>query len=460
MSTSDAVIEPGLERAAAPRVEAPPGGHLHVGPSKPPVSDITGSSLTVAVPIDPARLEKLTRFLVDEIGEALTSENHLRLRDLRLVHFLRWVIVPADAESGAPPLLVFGSDFDGTRADHLRELWNVGSAGLDEIYAHCVGAPRFGSAEDLITYFEAHRIETMAFYSGTRGRSAEQIRGEDRLQVTLANDLDDEANQSDVARSPYSAAKRLVRGRGALVDLPRTASDSTTLLSKLLHGPLFWPIAGAAAAALALPAAAFGLLVRAQELSEPNDERQNDEADGDQLASLKRREDRSTLVQNQLTHVVTIKPGAFRMASLKVVLSAIDLLARHFFDRGNLGGIPSIHYARWMVLEDSRRLLFFSNFDGSWEAYLGDFVDQAATGLTAVWSNTVGFPASRFLLWDGARDEERFKNWTRAHQLETQVWYSAYPSLSVQNVNDNTRLVEGLRDEPQGAGMQEWLRTL
>src|SRR5262249_30863844 len=128
-------------------------------------------------------------------------------------------------------------------------------------------------------------------------------------------------------------------------------------------------------------------------------------------------------------------------------------------DRGDLGGITSIHYARWMILDD-RRLLFFSNFDGSWESYLGEFVDQASSGLTSVWSNTVGFPPARWLLGAGARDEERFKNWTRTHQIETQVWYSAYPKLSVQNINDNTKLRRGLANRPSDDELAAWRRTL
>ena len=33
-------------------------------------------------------------------------------------------------------------------------------------------------------------------------------------------------------------------------------------------------------------------------------------------------------------------------------------------------------------------LLFLSNYGGSWESYLEDFITKAHTGLTGVWSNT------------------------------------------------------------------------
>jgi len=128
--------------------------------------------------------------------------------------------------------------------------------------------------------------------------------------------------------------------------------------------------------------------------------------------------------------------------------------------RGTLGGIPTIHFARWVVLDGGRRLLFFSNFDGSWENYLGDFIDKAAPGLTAVWSNTVGCPRSEKLVGGGARDEQRFKSWTRDHQIFTQVWYSAYKELTVDNINNNSKVREGLYGRLGPEATKEWLARL
>ncbi len=94
-----------------------------------------------------------------------------------------------------------------------------------------------------------------------------------------------------------------------------------------------------------------------------------------------------------------------------------------------------------MILPD-RRLLFFSNYDGSWEAYLGDFIGKAAMGLTMIWTHTVWFPKTTLILFRGASDEGAFKAWTRAFQVPTQVWYSAYPTLSVADVLKNARIRE------------------
>jgi hypothetical protein len=422
-------------------------------------SPFSGSALTVMTPVEPSKLESLRKLLL-EIGHDLEAETVLRLRDLRLVHFLRWVIVPPAAE-GQPHLLLYGSDFDGSRPEHLDELFRISGAGLNKIYAHCAGNPRFEKPEDLHRYFEANCLEASAIYSGTRDRSAQQIVAEDELQVAIANFLDTKAGRKATEKNVFQAVKEFVESMPKPpLDVTQPPRSTASVLSRLLHGPAFWPLVLIAGSVVILPALLFVGAVKLREWTEKDDDGEHTEAELGALEKLKNREDHRQLVQNQLTHVVAIKPGWFRMRTLKLVLWSIDFLAKHYYDQGNLGGIPSIHYARWMILEKQRQLLFFSNFDGSWESYLGDFVDQAASGLTSVWSNTVGFPKASFLLWRGARDEERFKNWTRHHQVETQIWYSAYSTLSVQNVNDNTKLRAGLARKPEGEAFNAWLRTL
>jgi hypothetical protein len=72
-----------------------------------------------------------------------------------------------------------------------------------------------------------------------------------------------------------------------------------------------------------------------------------------------------------------------------------------------LSDIGTIHFARWVTVPGSRDLLFLSNYDASWESYLEDFITRAHTGLTGVWSNSIGFPRSENLVQKGATDGER-----------------------------------------------------
>ena len=102
------------------------------------------------------------------------------------------------------------------------------------------------------------------------------------------------------------------------------------------------------------------------------------------------------------------------------------------FTRADLAGVKTIHFARWIVLDDGRRVIFTSNYDGSLESYMDDFIDKVALGLNASFSNGVGYPRTRFLFFDGARREQEFKDYLRRHQIPTQVWYSAYPHLTAR----------------------------
>ena len=90
---------------------------------------------------------------------------------------------------------------------------------------------------------------------------------------------------------------------------------------------------------------------------------------------------------------------------------AVGLAASKYFKPGVLSDIATIHFARWVTIPNSRDLLFMSNYGGSWESYLEDFITKAHSGLTGIWSNTVGFPKASNLFMDGATDGDRFKRW-------------------------------------------------
>jgi hypothetical protein len=180
-------------------------------------------------------------------------------------------------------------------------------------------------------------------------------------------------------------------------------------------------------------------------------------ADFERLEAVTETEDH--VMQNALSHLVPLKGGLAGSATLRLLHRYVALMAQDYFDQcEQLGGIPSIHFAKWLLIDEGRRLLFLSNYDGSWESYLGDFVDQAAIGLNLAWSLTEGYPSTQFFALGGAHDEERFKAWARAHQLPTPVFYSAYPTLSLSVVNNNTWLRRGLHANVPVS--QEWVRRL
>jgi hypothetical protein len=163
-------------------------------------------------------------------------------------------------------------------------------------------------------------------------------------------------------------------------------------------------------------------------------------------------------VQNQMTLITPIKPGWLRLFALRAVCWVIQQRATYVDTHGSLGGIPSIHFAHWNVIDGGRRLLFCSNYDGTWESYLGEFIDRGASALTAIWSNCIEFPRTRLLMIGGARDEQRFKEWIRRFQIPTQVWYAAYPHLSVQNIQNSSEIRAGFSTELSDSACAAWLR--
>ena len=90
---------------------------------------------------------------------------------------------------------------------------------------------------------------------------------------------------------------------------------------------------------------------------------------------------------------------------------------------GALSGISTIHFARWVIIDNGTKLLFESNYDGSWERYIDDFIDKASVGLNAIWGNCPEYPR-------GCCDIEAFKKSIRDNQVPSQFFYSAYPETT------------------------------
>ncbi|HEX4336465.1 MAG TPA: hypothetical protein VH062_11165 [Polyangiaceae bacterium] len=396
---------------------------------------------------------------------------------LSTVHFARFAVLGANA-AGKRHLL-FSSAYDGPRASHLAELVERAGEGLDAVFAHCVGYGAGAPRSALVPYLEANAVKYGAMHVGYVGRCVSDVQQEEALRRHVGRVLDERKlstlpSPELPARAIRSEIIRLVaEGEYRWALEPRAASIAprsvegwwkTGVVAALAVAGLAGSLVGAFALGFGIPyvlllggaAAVVVVVLRHHEDTEPA--KTDTDVSGDALANA---EDEDFGITNQLTHVVAIKPGAFRMAVLRVVLFAIELRARFEFYKGDLGGIETIHCAHWAILDKAEpRLLFCSNYDGSWERYLGDFIEEAGAGMTAVWSNTVNYPRSKLLVEEGAKNERVFKAWTRDHQVRTDVWYRANPDISCRNLNDNSRLRDGLRGYMSEADARAWLRYL
>lgn len=165
-------------------------------------------------------------------------------------------------------------------------------------------------------------------------------------------------------------------------------------------------------------------------------------------------------IQNHLAGVSVRQPGLMRRLTLRVAFWAVLQLAKTRFRPGFLAEIGTIHFARWVMIPGTDQLLFFSNYGGSWGSYLEDFITKASGGLTAVWSNTIGFPRSENLFGKGATDGERFKRWARRQQHPTRFWYTAYPRLTTARIRANAAIRQGLASASTEDEAQAWFTLI
>lgn len=414
-------------------------------------------AVTVRAAITPGHVEALKAWLTELDASPRRAE--LLPFERLPVHFARFVVLDEDVDLDGAPLpasLMFFCDADGAMYPFLYELANVAAAGVDEAFAHCEGFPAAPTVHDRVGYLRARMLKADATYVNTTGRSVHQVHDEARLRDAVENFVDRQAPdwsdrsaeqvrdavQHHVAGDrTLSWAMRPAKGPGLIVRIRECAHLVTAAAAILLLAPLL---------ILVVP---FWLVVL--RLQEMRDVPRTDPPDPAHLRALTDRED--LVVQNQFTAIGYLKPGRLRNVTVTAVLWAINVAARHVFNRGNLAGVKTIHFARWVFIDGGRRMIFTSNYDGSLENYMDDFIDKIAWSLNAAFSNGVGYPRTKWLIGAGAKDEQAFKNYIRQRQLPTQLWYSAYPALSAANIADNARLRAGLSGR---APAHEWARRL
>lgn len=178
-----------------------------------------------------------------------------------------------------------------------------------------------------------------------------------------------------------------------------------------------------------------------------------------ELRKMTRRED--WIPQNHMGSVVLVKPGMLRAALFRIGHIGLGLLVRVIATDGYLGSMRTIHFAHWAFINNGNRLMFFSNFDNSWDNYLDDFIEKAHGGLTLAWSSCTGFPPTRFLVFDGASHGRQFKAWARHSMAVSRFWFSAYRDLTVNQIERNNRIADGLRQVTLGKKeAAAWARDL
>jgi hypothetical protein len=430
-------------------------------------------ALTVITPIKPGEMANL-RQLLGTLHENRKNPGIIPFETLSNLHFARFFITDFSETvqdlQGNPiqPSLVFETTIDAPLSQHLQDLVTVGAAGFDQIYRYCQGYPDAPTTASRIAYLQTHSVASKPFYINTPGRTVQQIRQEAQLRQAITGFLDSHDWSGKAALDVHQAIQTFVRSQPDLgwAHVPPAPPDLTWRLQETCHKigvPLL--LVGLLVLLLVwlgvIPGFMLLLLVLLVGLGllRMNEERElPDRKPAKPEVVRQLREDEDFGVQNQVVAIGFFKLGWFRKILSRLVLELADYLIRHVYNRGSLSGLNTIHSARWVILDQGRRLFFTSNYDGSLESYMNDFIDQAFWGLNAIFCNGDGFPKTRWLFWGGIQDEMAYKTFLPTRQVPTQVWYSAYEQLSTVNIQNNALIREKLFAPLSQPEAEAWLR--
>jgi hypothetical protein len=423
---------------------------------------ITQGHFMVTAPVKPDRVQDLRDLLatMNSSPGVVDPDNALvPFGRFETIHVARFVVADdqtLDDRAAFPGLqpseripLIFLADCDGPGDETLARMAAECGSGLRQIFAHC---DDFDGHVDLLAWMRAHETPPSAVYVNWIGRTVRQVREEadlhERLRAALAGMTE---------RNPQQLHGKL---RAAAASGPRlTPIEPRTLgqwvafilgiVGLLLLGlVLFIPTL--------LIAPFFLIALRRAETTDPVIRKR---ADAAYTRAIAIGEDRD--VTNPFSAIGSLKPGWFRLAITVVALRAVGLSAIFLYNRGRLARVSTIHFARWVLLDGNRRVFFASNYDGSLESYMDDFINKVAFGLNLVFSNGIAYPPADFLVNRGAWREQMFKHFLHRRQVKTDVWYKAYTGLTNADLARNARIRQGLeRDGMSDADIRRWLAEI
>lgn len=125
---------------------------------------------------------------------------------------------------------------------------------------------------------------------------------------------------------------------------------------------------------------------------------------------------------NGLTVLANIKPE--KIPEIRAQAAAMAALPLH-----ELLGPLTLHYARWVLVNNDSQFLYIAIFDTDFEQYTEDAIKIFnQVGMGSIFLNLEGFPE------DGMKNPEAFKQFVREHQCKSFLEYSEYPDVTVKEV--------------------------
>ena len=397
--------------------------------------------LTDIEPGDEPGIQAALLWRLDKIRDRLINyqQNKQRLSfwKTETVHYAAWMLLPGVEDENdqcrlaVPARLALETNYDGCLKDHLQDLVNNCQKELDEVYEFFPGYPPPGSAKASVKdflyagYQETTRwVDWSAYFNALPGRSLADINNALAVYYDAKEFVGAPANRNNDPKTIRHALRD--HFRSMLKGAPKKP-ERFPITQKGIR----WLFAtNMAVLLLLLPIAllylirwgVINVIARYFEWKEGREELFDTTRHKAEYAHL------DLGRQNHLCTYTTIIPSSFRRYVIRRTLWLGSVLFNYFFILGRLDQIGTIHFGRWTLIGD--QLLFYGNYDGSWSNYLTDFSDEA-WGVNLVWSNTIGFPPTRFIVARGARDLEGFQAQAAEHYAPAPVFYSAYRTHSL-----------------------------
>jgi hypothetical protein len=398
--------------------------------------EIAQNPLTVLIPIHPEKQEPLRKYL--EASAELINQFFGKSSS---THFARFVILHDESQDICQPYLLFSSAHDGSLNAYVDELVSLASAAtpqadiLNTIFEYCKGYTPFTCHDiKLFGHFiRRQAVKSDAFFMAYWNKTVPEIKASQSLCRELHQSLENPAFCAELNRE----CDRF--GRLDSIQSQKPTSLKAGFLTQKLEDLLekYWvkirPVQNNPGHHLQPNASQLGRRLESKVIE-------------DQIA------------QNQFLTLHAINPGFLgtNVLLLKVILYLADKRAKKA--KGNLSGIPTIHSLRWVVipsgiLSKKPYLLFESNYNGSWDSYVDDFVQYACRRMNLIWGKCQDYQSQ------GAKDVEWFKQHIRNYLFPAQSYYSAYSDLTVRNILTCLRIAEILKPTPSSTKISKSEQT-
>ncbi len=367
-------------------------------------------ALTIILLITPGRQQDLENYFNgnrQNITEAFGQSS--------LTHSAAFTILPSNAFQRLGSRLLFTSNYDGELLDYLRHLSLNLKDYLNNIWNYCRGYADgdIYHRQKFSQFIRSHSFNSSKFASALPGVTVRDISESEALCMEIDNILD------SVKRGTKTSFQ------GAILPNPQNLTVKKNWAAGFFY-----------TAAEYLAGIRKGLNDPSQHLRTNN--------------NLYQEED--NFAQNRMAVIVPIK-SEDHLRLLKLVFLLGNIFNRRTSQKrlGRISNLVTIHFARWTITDKGKNFVFEANYDGSWESYIDDFVDLVSQDMNCIWGNCVGFPRL------GSGDIESFKQYIRQHQVPSQMYYMAYPNLTVRNILTNLSMTGLVPAYGNSRGIQRYL---